>query len=119
MSKFFDPPGGILAGLINSGLVDNYGIPQKNPRRVAASLRQHARARRARREAKEALAPPIDPPPRRRRPGAKPIGTRKFDRVLRLMKPDDWYAAGDLARAAGFGSDAAGDLSAPYSRANW
>jgi hypothetical protein len=109
MSKFFEPPGGILTGLINSGLVENYGIPQKNPRRVAASLRHHARARKARREAKEALSPPIAPR-RHLQPGPKPIGTRMYDPVLRVMSPGNWYARGDLARAVGVGLDARGHL---------
>lgn len=107
MSKFSVPPGGILDTLTATGLVENHGIRQKDPRRVAAGLRQQARARRARREAKEALAPPIVAPPRRR-PGFKPIGQRRYDRVIRVMEPGLWYARGDLARAAGFDRDARG-----------
>ena len=110
MSKFNYPPGGVFDGLINLGLVENNGVRQKNPRRVAAALQQHGRARRARREAKEALAPPIAQRRRGRRPGPLPIGTRRFDRVLRIMPPGNWYAGGDLARGAGYESDAAGDL---------
>ena len=110
MGKFFDTPGGTLDGLIKSGLVENYGIPQKNPRRVAAAQQQHARARKARREAKEALTPPPIAPRRRRRPGFKPIGTRMYDQIVRRMLPGHWYSRGDLARAAGFGLDARGYL---------
>jgi hypothetical protein len=110
MSNFFDQPGSILDSLINSGLVEDYGVAQKNPKRVAAAQQQHAQARRARRQAKEALAPPIDPPRRHRRPGHKPIGTRMYDRVLRVMEPGHWHPAGDLVRAAGYVLRARGNL---------
>jgi hypothetical protein len=110
MSKIIDPTRGILDALINSGVIENHGVRQKNPRRVAAALRQHAKARKLKREAKEALAAPIDPPRRHRRPGFKPIGQRRYDRVVRVMAPGLWYSRGDLTRAAGFGLDARGYL---------
>jgi hypothetical protein len=111
MSKIIDPPHSIFGALIKSGLVENNGIRKKNPRRVAAALRQHTKARKLKRKAKEALAAPIDPPPRcHRRPGFKPIGTRMYDQIVRRMVPGLWYARGDLASAAGFGLDSRGSL---------
>jgi hypothetical protein len=109
MSNFGDPPRGIFDSLTTTGLVENYGIRQKNPKRVAAALRIHAMRRRAKREAKEAAAP-IAPPRRRARPGFLPIGRRRFDRAVRVMVPGRWYARGDIARATGFDRDARGDL---------
>ena len=109
MSKIIDPPHNIFGALIKSGLIQNYGARQKNPRRVAAALRQHAKARKLKREAKERSAP-IDAPQCRRRPGSKPIGTRMYDQVVRRMVPGHWYSRGDLASAAGFGLDSRGSL---------
>lgn len=79
----------------------------KNPKRVGAALRQHAKARKAKREAKEA-ATPIIPRAPRPRPGFKPIGQRRYDRIIRRMGPGFWHSRGDLARAAGFSRDARG-----------
>jgi hypothetical protein len=110
MSNFCDPTRSIFDSLINSGVVDNYGARQPNPRRVAAALRQHTKARRLKREAKEALAAPIAPTRCHRRPGFKPIGTRMYDQIVRRMVPGHWYSRGDLASAAGFGLDARGHL---------
>ena len=104
-----DQQGDILNRLVAAGLVENFGARQKNPRRVAAARRQHANARRAKREAKE-LAAPIDPPRCHRRPGFKPIGTRMYDQIVRRMVPGHWYSRGDLASAAGFGMNARGSL---------
>jgi hypothetical protein len=95
-------PGGILNSLFKSGLVKNFGARQKNPKRVAAALRQHANARRAKRIAKEALRPPSAPSQRHRRPGPKPIGERKYDQIVLCMLAAHWYSGGDLCRAAGF-----------------
>jgi hypothetical protein len=110
LSNFDGQQGDILKRLVAAGLVKNFGARQKNPRRVAAALRQHAKARKLKREAKEASAAPIDPPRRHRRPGFKPIGTRMYDQVVRRMVPGHWYSRGDLASAAGFGVDARGSL---------
>jgi hypothetical protein len=101
---------GIFDSLVGTGLIKNNGRRQKNLRRVAAALRVHAQRRKLKREAKQALEPLIDSAPRRRRPGFKPIGERRYDKIVRLMKPGLWYARGDLTQAAGFGRDARGDL---------
>jgi hypothetical protein len=103
-----NPASDILGALIAAGLADNGGMRQRNPKRVAAARAHHAKIRRAKRIAKEALAPPIEPPQRRRRPGFKPIGTRQYDRVVQVMEPGGWYSRGDLAKAVGFSRDARG-----------
>jgi hypothetical protein len=103
-----NPASDIVGALIAAGLASNGGMREKNPKRVAAALAHHAKIRRATRIAKEALAAPVEPPRRQRRPGFKPIGTRKYDRVVRIMRPGEWYARGDLAKAVGFGRDARG-----------
>jgi hypothetical protein len=60
---------------------------------------------------KEALAAIVDlPRPPRRRPGPLPIGQRRYDRIVQGMTPGCWYARGDLARMAGFGPDARGEM---------
>jgi hypothetical protein len=109
MSIICHPPHNVFGALIKSGLIQNYGARQKNPKRVAAALRHHASARRAKRIANEALAPPSAPP--QRRPGFKPIGTRMYDRVVPLMLPGHWYSRGDLAHAAGLGVNGRGTIS--------
>ena len=108
MSKFINPTGGIFNSLTATGLVEDYGQRQPNPKRVAAARRVHALRRRAKREAKEALAPPPVDAPAPRRPGFKPIGQRRYDRIVRVMEPGLWYSRGDLARAVGFDRDARG-----------
>jgi len=114
MSSFNSAKDGVFDSLIASGLVENNGKRQKNPKRVAAALAWRARERNAKRVAKGALAAMIgddtQAPRPRRRPGYKPIGQRQYDRVLRVMQPGQWHARGDMARAAGYGLDARGSL---------
>ena len=104
-------PVDILANLIKAGVVEDQPDARKNFRRSAAAKLGHARRRKRRRELKEALAATVDPPPPPcRRPGPLPIGQRRYDRIVRVMEPGRWYARGDLARAAGFGLNARGEL---------
>jgi hypothetical protein len=110
--------GSIFDALMKFGYVADHPDAHKNFRRSAAALLGHARRRKRRREAKEArrnaedaLAAMVDlPPPPHRRPGSLPIGQRRFDRIIRFMEPGLYYARGDLARGAGFGLNARGEL---------
>jgi hypothetical protein len=111
-------PGSIFDALIKSGLIETHPDQCKSFRRSAAALLGHARRRRKLREAKEArrnAEAALDalvnlPPPPHRRPGSLPIGQRRYDRIIRFMEPGLYYARGDLARGAGFGLNARGEL---------